>query len=154
MLWKKKKQSFTIIISDLIFGCFRFLFDNLFWKFCIILWSAYVLSARLEKLDVTLHYHSTEGILDITYKGVNKWTALHGGFKRIKWFALETIWMTSRCFNRLLLCIDWQVWTFAGFARRNIAFDDQIEQNMIATLQELCFRFAEVKYPKILIRSM
>ncbi|WP_277548036.1 hypothetical protein [Brevibacillus laterosporus] len=34
-----------------------------------------VLSARLEKLDVTLHYHSTEGILDITYKGVNKWTA-------------------------------------------------------------------------------
>jgi len=31
---------------------------------------------RLERMDVTIHHHSTEGILDLTYKGVNKMSAL------------------------------------------------------------------------------
>ncbi|MFC3769079.1 HAD-IIB family hydrolase [Paenibacillus sp. GCM10012303] len=34
------------------------------------------LSRRLERMDVTIHHHSTEGILDLTYKGVNKMSAL------------------------------------------------------------------------------
>lgn len=34
------------------------------------------LSRRLAQLDVTIHHHSSEGILDLTYRGVNKMSAL------------------------------------------------------------------------------
>ncbi|OAJ76193.1 hydrolase [Brevibacillus sp. SKDU10] len=106
-----------------------------------------VLSAKLKNLDVTLHYHSAEGILDITYKGVNKWTALQQwGIQEDQMVCfgndLNDLPMFQKAYYSVLIgkCEPLQ-----AFARKNIAFDDQIEQNMIATLQELCLRFAKVK---------
>ncbi|MDO0941786.1 HAD hydrolase family protein [Brevibacillus laterosporus] len=105
-----------------------------------------VLSARLKKLDehciiIQLAFP------DITYKGVNKWTALQQwGIQEDQMVcfgnSLNDLPMFQKAYYSVLIG---KCEPLRAFARKNIAFDGQIEQKMIATLRELCLRFAEVK---------
>lgn len=98
-----------------------------------------VLSSRLKKLDVTLHDHSTEGILDITYSGVNKMAALQQwGIQEDHMICfgndMNDIPMFQKAYYSVLIG---EYEPLLPFARKQIVVDEQVEQNIIATLQEL-----------------
>lgn len=102
------------------------------------------LAERIKQLDVTIHYHSAEGILDITYKGVNKMAALEQSG-----LSLETFICFGNDMNDLPLFKKAHHSVLIGeyepllmIAREQILVDEQIEKNIIAKLQELSTAFA------------
>lgn len=97
------------------------------------------LSKRIAQLDVTIHYHSTEGILDITYKGVNKMAALEESG-----LSLEKFVCFGNDMNDLPLFQKAHYSVVIGeyepllmIAKDQILVDEKVEQNIISKLQEL-----------------
>ncbi|MFS0558121.1 HAD-IIB family hydrolase [Brevibacillus sp. 179-C9.3 HS] len=97
------------------------------------------LVARIKELDVTLHYHSAEGILDLTYRGVNKWTALHRFGAAEEPFIcfgndMNDLPLFERAHHSVLIGENEPL---LPFAKEKISLDDQVEASIIAKLQEL-----------------
>ncbi|MED4784768.1 HAD family hydrolase [Brevibacillus choshinensis] len=97
------------------------------------------LSARMKQLDVSLHFHSAEGILDLTYKGVNKFAALQ---------RFDLVGEPFICFgndmNDVCLFDQAQHSVLIGdyepllpLATEKISVDNQVEQTIIAKVREL-----------------
>ncbi|MGG4493435.1 HAD-IIB family hydrolase [Brevibacillus reuszeri] len=97
------------------------------------------LSARVKELDVTVHYHSAEGILDLTYKGVNKMAALYRfGISK------ESFICFGNDMNDLPMFKEAQHSVLIGgyepllpWAKEQIVVDNQVEESIISKLQEL-----------------
>lgn len=97
------------------------------------------LAARMKQLDVTMHYHSAEGILDLTSKGVNKMAALRE-------FGLgdEPFICFGNDMNDLPLFEQAHYSVLIGgyepllpWAKERICVDQMVEQSIIAKLREL-----------------
>ncbi|WP_442600598.1 HAD-IIB family hydrolase [Paenibacillus sp. KN14-4R] len=98
------------------------------------------LSKRVSELDVTIHYHSAEGILDITNKNVNKMTGLEQTNLQ-----LEPFICMGNDMNDLPLFQKAQYSVLIGeyepllkIANDQILVDENVEYNIISKLQELC----------------
>lgn len=97
------------------------------------------LSERITQLDVTIHYHSAEDILDITYKEVNKMAALEQSG-----LSLETFICFGNDMNDLPLfqkahhsVVIGEYEPLLMIAKDQILVDEQVEKNIISKLQEL-----------------
>ncbi|MFD3448962.1 HAD-IIB family hydrolase [Microbacteriaceae bacterium 4G12] len=97
------------------------------------------LSKRMAQLDVTIHHHSNEGILDITYKDVNKMAAL--GQSNL---SLETFICFGNDMNDLPLfqkayhsVVIGEYEPLRMIAKDQILVDEKVEQNIISKIQEL-----------------
>ncbi|GEB33921.1 HAD-IIB family hydrolase [Brevibacillus parabrevis] len=97
------------------------------------------LAARLKELDVTMHHHSAEDILDLTCRGVNKLAAL-------EWFAPqdEPFICFGNDMNDLPLFEQAQHSVLIGeyeplvpLATEKIAVDSQVESVIVSKIQEL-----------------
>ncbi|UKS28566.1 Cof-type HAD-IIB family hydrolase [Paenibacillus sp. HWE-109] len=97
------------------------------------------LSQNISQLDVTIHYHSAEGILDITNRNVNKMTGL-----KQTGLQLESFVCMGNDMNDLPLFQKAQHSVLIGtyeplrlIANHQILMDDNIEHNIISKLEEL-----------------
>ncbi|KKO52405.1 HAD family hydrolase [Paenibacillus sp. DMB20] len=97
------------------------------------------LSETMKGLDVTIHHHSTEGILDITYKGVNKMSALEQFGQYSEKFIcfgndMNDLPLFQKAFHSVLIG---NYEPLLHIAKEQIMLDDQIEKNIVSKLREL-----------------
>ncbi|WP_349254227.1 HAD-IIB family hydrolase [Paenibacillus sp. RC67] len=107
------------------------------------------LSERISELDVTIHYHSAEGILDITYKNVNKMTGMQQTGLQLSPFICM-----GNDMNDLPLFQQAQYSVLIGeyeplrrIASHQIPVDDRVEYQIIDKLQELGRMFVSQSSP-------
>lgn len=97
------------------------------------------LSAKLRALDVTIHHHSSEGILDLTGKGVNKMAALSGCGLPLDEFVCfgndNNDLPLFRMAKHSVLIGDHDA--LAELAKEKIAVDDRTEENILLKVKEL-----------------
>ncbi|MFC9777459.1 HAD-IIB family hydrolase [Paenibacillus chitinolyticus] len=97
------------------------------------------LSAKLRALDVTIHHHSSEGILDVTSQGVNKMAALSGcGLQLDEFICFGNDNNDLPLFRKAkysVLIGDHDA--LAELAKERIAVDDRTEENILQKLKEL-----------------
>ncbi|GIP19761.1 HAD hydrolase family protein [Paenibacillus sp. J22TS3] len=105
------------------------------------------LSARMKQLDVTLHYHSAEGILDLTYSGVNKFAALQQFGLEGEPFVCFGNDMNDVCLfeqaQHSVLIDEYK--PLLPLATEKIYVDDQVEQAIIAKVSELGAQYMPVR---------
>ncbi|KEQ26539.1 HAD-IIB family hydrolase [Paenibacillus tyrfis] len=93
----------------------------------------------LSRLDVTIHYHSAEGILDITSSNVNKMRGLEQtGLGLESFICLGNDMNDLPLFEKALHSV--VIGEFAPLlriAKEQIPVDDRVEQNIISKLKEL-----------------
>ncbi|MFS0836516.1 HAD-IIB family hydrolase [Paenibacillus sp. 1P03SA] len=98
------------------------------------------LSAKLRAMDVTIHHHSSEGILDLTGKGVNKMAALSGCGLPLDEFVCfgndNNDLPLFRMAKHSVLIGDHDA--LAELAKEKIAVDDRTEENILLKVKELC----------------
>lgn len=97
------------------------------------------LMKRIKELDVTLHYHSAEGILDLTYRGVNKWAALNRFDVAGEPFIcfgndMNDLPLFEKAHHSVLIG---EYEPLLPLAKEKITMDDQVEQSIVAKLREL-----------------
>ncbi|MED1643954.1 HAD-IIB family hydrolase [Brevibacillus agri] len=104
------------------------------------------LSARLRELDVTLHYHSAEGILNLTCKGVNKFAALQQAAPEEKFICfgndMNDLPLFERAHHSVLLG---EYAPLVPLATEQIPVDDQVEHAIVAKIQELGMAYRSVR---------
>ncbi|MEC0212544.1 HAD-IIB family hydrolase [Paenibacillus ehimensis] len=97
------------------------------------------LAEMFSRLDVTIHYHSAEGILDITSNNVNKMRGLEQtGLGLEPFICLGNDMNDLPLFEKALHSI--VIGDFASLlhiAKEQIPVDDRVEQNIIFKLKEL-----------------
>ena len=97
------------------------------------------LSKRLQQLDVTIHYHSKEGILDITYKQVNKMSAI----KKTNFDSADFICFGNDLNDKNLFeeaahsILIGEVPQLKLLAKEWIPVDDRIEESIVGKIKEL-----------------
>ncbi|MFJ8263143.1 HAD-IIB family hydrolase [Rummeliibacillus sp. NPDC094406] len=102
------------------------------------------LRKKLEKLDVIIHTHHQEGMLDISPCGIHKWSALQKlGVRKGKYIAFgndaNDVTMFENAQHSVMIG---QHPLLAHYADESIEDDTLIEENIIEKLAELDKRFA------------
>lgn len=97
------------------------------------------LAARMDELDVTVHHHSAEGILDLTYKGVNKLSALQQfGSEKEPFICfgndMNDLPLFEQAHHSVLIG---EYERLLPWAKEKIAMDDQVEQKIISKIRDL-----------------
>ncbi|BAU26039.1 hypothetical protein DFP93_12036 [Aneurinibacillus soli] len=97
------------------------------------------LSKRMAQLDVTIHYHSAESILDITYKDVNKMAALEQSGLSLEPFVcfgndMNDLPLFQKAHHSVVIG---EYEPLLMIAKDQILADEKVEQNIISKLQEL-----------------
>lgn len=97
------------------------------------------LSRRVKELGLTIHHHSGEGILDITYKDVNKMTALeHSGIPVHPFICFGNDMNDLPLFEKARQAVlIGEHAALLPLAKDQILVNGQTEQNLISKLYEL-----------------
>lgn len=102
------------------------------------------LRKRLEKLDVIIHTHHQEGMLDISPCGIHKWSALQKlGVRKDKYIAFGNDANDITMFeNAQYSVMIGQHPLLSHYADESITADSLVEEHIIDKLTELDTRFA------------
>ncbi|MCC5804662.1 HAD hydrolase family protein [Rossellomorea vietnamensis] len=97
------------------------------------------LSKCLQQLDVTIHYHSTEGILDLTYKQVNKMSGLiKTSFDSTDFICFGNDLNDKKLFEKATHSVlIGELPQLKLLAKEYISVDDKIEERIVRKVREL-----------------
>ncbi|MBO0993022.1 HAD family hydrolase [Bacillus sp. SD088] len=93
---------------------------------------------QLENIDVVVHAHGNEGILDISPKGIDKWSGLQQlGVKEGEYIAFgndaNDITMFQHALHSIMIGHNEQL---APFSSEQLVLDEEIEKNLVQRLGE------------------